>query len=57
MGQQKPVMAYRMIARDTVEEKIAHMQQSKKKLAEAVISSDESLLQSLSMEDLKMLFE
>jgi superfamily II DNA or RNA helicase len=57
MGQQKPVMAYRLIARNTVEEKIAHMQESKKKLAEAVISSDQSLLRSLSMDDLRVLFE
>ncbi|QEG43701.1 SNF2-related protein [Roseimaritima ulvae] len=56
MGQTKPVMAYRMICRGTVEEKIVELQASKRKLADAIISQEKSLISNLSSEDLKMLF-
>ncbi|WP_197452108.1 SNF2-related protein [Rosistilla carotiformis] len=56
MGQSKPVMAYRLICRDTVEEKIVHLQESKRELADAIISADRSLISQLSMDDLQMLF-
>lgn len=55
IGQTKKVFAYRLIARGTVEEKILELQKGKKKLAEAVISSDEGFLKSLSFEDLQFL--
>jgi superfamily II DNA or RNA helicase len=57
LGQIKPVIAYRMIARGTVEEKIVQLQKSKKQLADAVITADQSLLRKLSMDDLQVLFE
>ena len=57
MGQQNPVIAYRMICRDTVEEKIVSLQQSKRDLADKVIHADESLIRSLSADDLRILFE
>ncbi len=57
IGQQKPVIAYRMIARDTVEDKIVQLQQSKRQLADAIITADQSLLQQLSLDDLQILFE
>ena len=57
LGQKKPVIAYRMIARGTVEDKIVQLQQSKKQLADAVITADQSLLRKLSMDDLRVLFE
>ncbi len=57
MGQTKPVMAYRMIARGTVEEKIVQLQDSKRELADAIVSANESLLRKLSMEDLQVLFD
>ncbi len=57
MGQTKPVMAYRMIARGTVEEKIVQLQDSKRELADAIVSANESLLRKLSMEDLQILFD
>ncbi len=57
MGQERPVTAYRVIARDTIEEKILQLQQSKRELADAIISADKSLLQKLSLEDLQVLFE
>ncbi len=55
LGQAKPVFAYRLIARDTVEEKIMQLQGQKRDLAEAVITADTSLLRSLSSEDLQTL--
>jgi len=55
IGQTKPVFAYRLIARDTVEEKILELQKQKRTLAEAVISADENLLRTLTAEDLQLL--
>ena len=47
--------AYRLIARDTVEEKILELQARKKELAESIISEDNSVLRRLEVEDLEML--
>lgn len=56
MGQTKPVIAYRLICRDTVEEKIVNLQESKRELADAIVSGDGSLISQLSVDDLQMLF-
>ena len=56
MGQKNPVIAYRMICRDTVEEKIVSLQQSKRDLAAKIVRSDESLIRSLTADDLQLLF-
>lgn len=55
IGQSRPVFACRLVARDTVEEKILELQKSKRDLADAVIQADESLLASLSREYLELL--
>ncbi|MEZ5332549.1 MAG: SNF2-related protein [Thermoanaerobaculia bacterium] len=56
IGQTQPVFAYRMIARDTVEEKILDLQRSKKQLAETILEGGEgSGLGELTADDLKML--
>jgi superfamily II DNA or RNA helicase len=55
IGQTRQVFAYRLIARDTVEERIVELQQSKRALAEAVITADNSLIRSLTREDLELL--
>ena len=55
IGQQRKVFAYRLIARDTVEEKILQLQQQKRDLADAVITANESLIQKLTAEDLELL--
>ncbi|WP_162006699.1 DEAD/DEAH box helicase [Roseimaritima sediminicola] len=57
MGQTKPVVAYRMICRDTVEDKIVALQSSKRELADAIISQEKSLISDLTSDDLRMLFE
>ena len=55
IGQTRPVFAYRLVARDTVEEKILELQRSKRALADAIIQADQSLLARLSREDLELL--
>jgi SNF2 family DNA or RNA helicase len=55
IGQTKPVFAYRLITRGTVEEKILELQKQKRTLADAVISADENLLRALTAEDLQLL--
>jgi SNF2 family DNA or RNA helicase len=55
IGQTRHVFAYRLIARDTVEEKVLALQQSKRDLADAIISADNSLMRDLSREDLELL--
>ncbi len=55
IGQQRPVFAYRLICRDTVEDKILELQKHKRQLADAIVSSDNSLIQQLSVEDLQLL--
>ena len=56
VGQQRQVFAYRLICRDTVEEKIAQLQKKKRDLADAILEADNSgILKDLSMEDLEML--
>jgi len=57
IGQTKKVFAYKLIAKDTVEEKILVLQERKRALAKAVISSEKSLIKGLQMEDLRELFE
>ena len=56
IGQTQPVFAYRLIARDTVEEKVLALQQTKRELADAIITADNSLVRALSREDLEGLF-
>lgn len=55
LGQKKHVFAYRLIAKDTVEEKILALQQQKRQLADAIISADSSIIQNLTTEDLQLL--
>jgi superfamily II DNA or RNA helicase len=55
IGQTRAVFAYRLIARDTVEERIAELQQRKRLLAESVIRGDGAPLRELSIEDLERL--
>lgn len=57
MGQKKNVVAYRMICKDTVEEKIMNLQQAKIKLAKDVISDGDSFLASLDKETMLELFD
>jgi SNF2 family DNA or RNA helicase len=55
IGQTRQVFAYRLIVRDTVEEKILELQRHKRELADAIVGADGSLLRSLTREDLERL--
>jgi len=55
IGRTRPVMAYRLIASDTVEEKILQLQAEKRELAESIVRADENLLRRLTADDLKSL--
>lgn len=55
IGQEKPVFAYRLIARNTVEEKVLELQRSKKELADAIIGEDNRLIGNLDKEELELL--
>ena len=55
IGQTKPVNAYRLVARDTVEERILSLQEKKRALADSILAGDESVLRSLTREDLEAL--
>jgi non-specific serine/threonine protein kinase len=56
IGQENPVFIYKIIARDTVEEKILLLQEKKRMLVEQLISTEESFFKSLSASDVKVLF-
>jgi SNF2 family DNA or RNA helicase len=55
IGQTQQVFAYRLIARDTVEEKVLELQKTKRDLAAAIIGEDNSLIRNLKREDLELL--
>jgi SNF2 family DNA or RNA helicase len=55
IGQTRNVFAYRIIARDTVEEKVVKLQQTKRELADAIINADNNLIRNLAKEDLELL--
>ncbi len=55
IGQMNTVFAYRLIAKDTVEEKVLQLQSSKRELADAIINQDNSVIGALTADDLKLL--
>jgi superfamily II DNA or RNA helicase len=55
IGQDKPVMVYRVVAKDTVEERILELQDRKRSLARAALE-DGDLAESLTRDDLLELF-
>ncbi len=52
IGQTRSVQVHRMIAEGTIEDRIASIHESKRELADAIVSSGESALTELSNEDL-----
>ena len=55
IGQQKTVYSIKLIARDTVEEKVLALQQKKQAVIDATIASDEQVLQHLDWDDMREL--
>ena len=49
------VFAYRLIARDTVEQKIVDLQQKKRDLADAILGADNRMIAKLTRDDLQFL--
>jgi SNF2 family DNA or RNA helicase len=55
IGQTQQVFAYRLIAQDTVEEKVLELQKTKRDLAAAILGEEASLIRDLRREDLELL--
>ncbi len=56
IGQDKNVMAYRIIAKNTIEEKILELQSKKKQLASDIIQTDENIMKTIDKKTLLDLF-
>jgi non-specific serine/threonine protein kinase len=56
IGQEKPVFIYKLITRDSVEEKILQLQERKRLLVDQLITTEVSFFKSLTPEDVKLLF-
>jgi SNF2 family DNA or RNA helicase len=56
IGQDKSVFVYKLIAQQTVEEKILSLQERKSALAGAILSDDAELVSTLTAEDLSWIF-
>jgi non-specific serine/threonine protein kinase len=56
IGQDKNIFAYRMICKDTIEDKIIQLQEKKRALARDLIADDTSFVKSLTREDVEYLF-
>ncbi|HET7117571.1 MAG TPA: SNF2-related protein, partial [Hanamia sp.] len=56
LGQTQKVFAYKMICKDTVEEKILKLQQKKKSLSKELISEEKGFIKKLTKDDVEFLF-
>ncbi|VDI44308.1 transcription termination factor 2 [Mytilus galloprovincialis] len=56
VGQTRDVMIHRFLCKDTVEEKIVQLQDSKKKLADNVLTGSKATSSKLTLQDLRMIF-
>lgn len=56
IGQDKNIFAYRMICKDTIEDKIVQLQEKKRALAKDLIADDTTFVKSLTREDVEYLF-
>ena len=56
IGQTKKVQVYKLISKGTVEEKIISLQNSKKELFEQIIENNENILKSMTVDQIKDLF-
>ncbi len=56
IGQDKKVFAYRFVSEGTIEERISDLQESKRKLADAIVVADENIMRDMTKNDLEVLF-
>jgi non-specific serine/threonine protein kinase len=56
IGQTKNIFAYRMICKDTIEDKIVQLQERKRTLAKELITDDDGFVKTLTKEDVEYLF-
>ena len=56
IGQTKKIFAYKMICKNTVEEKIVQLQQRKKQIANDLVTEDAGFIKKLSKDDVEFLF-
>jgi non-specific serine/threonine protein kinase len=56
IGQTKNIFAYRMICKDTIEDKILQLQEKKRVLAKDLIADDEGFVKALTRQDVEYLF-
>jgi SNF2 family DNA or RNA helicase len=56
IGQKNSVFSYKLICRNTIEEKILQLQQNKTELVNALIDSDSRAMKSLSEDDIEYIF-
>jgi non-specific serine/threonine protein kinase len=56
IGQDKPVFVYKLVVKDSVEEKILQLQEHKRALVEQVIGAEGGVFKSLTREDIEVLF-
>jgi SNF2 family DNA or RNA helicase len=56
IGQTKNIFAYRLICKDTIEEKMLQLQERKRALASDLVSDDSAFLKKLTREDIDFLF-
>jgi non-specific serine/threonine protein kinase len=56
IGQTKKVFSYKLITKDTVEEKILQLQERKKELVRDIITTESGVMKSLTREDVESLF-
>src|SRR6185312_4854359 len=55
IGQTKRVFVYRLLCRDSIEEKVAALQESKRELVSSILDTQGSLMKTLDRETLEML--
>ena len=57
IGQENHIFAYKLICKNSIEEKIIQLQAKKKKIATDIIQTDENIMKSLNKDDLMALFD